>query len=186
MGRRSNGNSRAHRLAQAAELRHHRRKADEDQTSGQGTDARDDERGAEGELIDWNAESDGGNTHRGNHDPQQGQQYRHVYARSAVFGSGHDAMVTKEFRPRCGPTAITNVALPRPNPILINAGSDALTPRQARWMTLVIARHANAFKFGSKTLVAKPAVTGGIACRCRHAQNADSIRCPGARSGLMS
>jgi hypothetical protein len=52
------------------------------------------------------------------------------------------------------------VALPRPNPILINAGSDALTPRQARWMTLVIARHANAFKFGSKTLVARPAVAG--------------------------
>src|SRR5215472_4833501 len=80
MGRRSNGNSRAHRLAEAAELRHHRRKAEKDQTSGQGTDARDDERGAEGELIDRNAESDGGNAHRGNHDPQHGQQYGHVYA----------------------------------------------------------------------------------------------------------
>jgi len=48
--------------------------------------------------------------------------------RSAILGSGHDAMVTKEFWPRSAPIAITNVALPRPNPILINAGRDALTP----------------------------------------------------------
>src|SRR5215468_8239480 len=47
-------------------------------------------------------------------------------SRSAILGSGHDAMVTKEFWPRSGPIAITNVALPRPNPILINAGHDAL------------------------------------------------------------
>src|SRR5260370_1092672 len=47
--------------------------------------------------------------------------------RSAILGSGHDAMVTKEFWPRSAPIAITNVALPRPNPILINAGHDALT-----------------------------------------------------------
>src|SRR5258708_27418164 len=47
--------------------------------------------------------------------------------RSAILGSGHDAMVTKEFWPRSAPIAITNVALPRPNPILINAAHDALT-----------------------------------------------------------
>src|SRR5262249_54021768 len=48
-----------------------------------------------GELIDWNAESDCGNAHRGNHDSQQGQQYRHVFTPpSAILGSGHDAMVT--------------------------------------------------------------------------------------------
>jgi hypothetical protein len=48
--------------------------------------------------------------------------------RSAILGSGHDAMVTKEFWPRSAPIAITNVALSRPNPILINAGRDAPTP----------------------------------------------------------
>jgi hypothetical protein len=48
--------------------------------------------------------------------------------RSAILGSGHDAMVTKEFWPRSASTAITNVSLLWPNPILINAGRDALTP----------------------------------------------------------
>lgn len=107
--------------------------------------------------------------------------------RSAILGSGHDAMVTKEFWPRSGPTAITNVARPRPNPILINAGHDALTLATSALDDAVITRHANPFKLAGKTLAGKPSGRcRGMACRCRHAQNADSIRCPGARSGLMS
>jgi hypothetical protein len=108
--------------------------------------------------------------------------------RSAILGSGHDAMVTKEFWPRSAPIAITNVALPRPNSILINAGHDALTLATSAPDDAVITRHANAFKLAGKTLAGKPVrpLPGGMACRCRHAQNADSIRCPGARSGLMS
>jgi hypothetical protein len=108
--------------------------------------------------------------------------------RSAILGSGHDAMVTKEFWPRSAPIAITNVALPRPNPILINAGHDALTLATS---ALDDARHHAPCKRiqacrQNAGRQARPAVAGGMACRCRHAQNADSIRCPGARSGLMS
>src|SRR5262249_1839254 len=59
-------------------------------------------------------------------------------SRSAILGSGHDAMVTKEFWPRCAPIAITNVALPRPSPTLMTAGHDALTPTTS---SLADARH---------------------------------------------
>lgn len=122
--------------------------------------------------------------------------------RSAILGSGHDAMVTKEFWPRSAPIAITNVALPRPNPILINAGHDALTLAtsvldDARHHAPCITRDASRAMHHAPCKgiqacrqnagrQARPAVAGGMACRCRHAQNADSIRCPGARSGLMS
>src|SRR5262249_59672766 len=57
--------------------------------------------------------------------------------RPAVLGTGHDAMVTKEFWPRSAPIAITNVAGPRPNPILINTGRDEPTRTRAGWMTAV-------------------------------------------------
>jgi hypothetical protein len=63
--------------------------------------------------------------------------------RSAILGSSHDAMVTKEFWPRYAPIAITNVALPRPNPILINAGHGALTPATS---ALDDARHQRAMQ----------------------------------------
>src|SRR5262249_17951720 len=69
-----------------------------------------------------------------------------------ILGSGHDAMVTKEFWPRSAPTAITNVSLPWPNPILINAGRDALTPATSALDDALITRHANAFKPSGKTL----------------------------------
>jgi hypothetical protein len=76
--------------------------------------------------------------------------------RSAILGSGHGAMVTKEFWPRSAPIAITNVALPRPNPILINAGDDALTLATSAPDDAVITRHANAFKLAGETLAGKP------------------------------
>jgi hypothetical protein len=38
----------------------------------------------------------------------------------AVLGSSHGAMVSEEFRPRSALIAITNVALQRPDPIVIN------------------------------------------------------------------
>ena len=41
--------------------------------------AREDERGAKSELIDWNAESDRCDASRGKHDPQQRQNYRHIF-----------------------------------------------------------------------------------------------------------
>src|SRR5262249_4641694 len=71
---------------------------------------------------------------------------RRFYAlpRPAIPGTGHDAMVTKEFRPRSTPIAIRNVARQRPKPILINTG-----PRRAHanerggWMAPPV---ANAFK----------------------------------------
>jgi hypothetical protein len=82
--------------------------------------------------------------------------------RSAILGSGHDAMVTKEFWPRSAPIAITNVALPRPNPILINAGHDALTLATstldgARHHAPFITRHANAFKTQIRSVARAPA-----------------------------
>src|SRR5437870_2393763 len=100
--------------------------------------------------------------------------------RSAILGSGHDAMVTKEFWPRSAPIAITNVALPRPNPILINAGHDALTLATS---ALDDARHRAPCKRiqackQNAGRQARPAVAGGMACRWRDAQNADSTRCP--------
>jgi hypothetical protein len=54
------------------------------------------------------------------------------------------------------------VALPRPNPILINAGHDALTLTTSALDDAVITRHANAFKLAGKTRrQARPAVAGG-------------------------
>jgi len=87
--------------------------------------------------------------------------------RSAILGSGHDAMVTKEFWPRSAPTAITNVSLPWPNPILINAGRDALTPATSALDDALITRHANAFKPVGKTLTGQAVdrCRGAIACR---------------------
>ena len=51
---------RAHRLAETAQLGHHSRKSDQDQAAGEGADTRDNERRAQRELIDGNAESDRG------------------------------------------------------------------------------------------------------------------------------
>jgi hypothetical protein len=54
-------------------------------------------------------------------------------------------------------------------------------------MTLVITHHANAFKLAGKTLPGKPVrPLPGDGVPVSPDQNADSIRCPGARSGLMS
>src|SRR5262249_2340164 len=110
--------------------------------------------------------------------------------RSAILGSGHDAMVTKEFWPRSAPTAITNVSLRWPNPILINAGRDALTPATSALGDALITRHANAFKPAGKTLTGQAVRPlprrDRVPVPAALNQNADSIRCPGARSGLMS
>jgi hypothetical protein len=99
-------------------------------------------------------------------------------------------MVTKEFWPRSAPTAITNVSLPWPNPILINAGRDALTAATSALDDALITRHANAFKPAGKTLTGQAVRPlprrDSVPVPAALNQNADSIRCPGARSGLMS
>ena len=68
--RRSGDRPRAYCLAETAQLGHHSRKSDQNQTAGEGADTRDDERRAQRELIDGNAESDRGDTCRCNRDAQ--------------------------------------------------------------------------------------------------------------------
>ena len=72
------GDPRSEPFRDPAKLGHHRRKSDQDQAARERRGARDDERGAEGELIDRNAESDRGDARRGNHDAQHQQDHRHT------------------------------------------------------------------------------------------------------------
>jgi hypothetical protein len=77
--RRSGDRAHLQRIRHASELTDHGREADQDQPSGQRRRACDEERGAEGELIDWNAKSDRGEAYRRDHDTQHRQDHGHTH-----------------------------------------------------------------------------------------------------------